>query len=284
MSKVFLTGDRGSVGKALTVQLESLGHTIVRSENAKFRIEDKNYFDSIPNPESIDVLYHLAAKSFVPESWANPPAFIQANVLGTANVLDFCKKYEIRLVYISSYAYGIPQYLPIDEKHPLSAVNPYGLSKLMGEELCEFYGKNYNLKYTIVRPFNIYGTDGNPALIIPEIISQIQKGESIKVRDLAPKRDYVFIDDVVSFLVLLLQETSNEVYNIGSGKGISVADLIATCQSVFKTNLQVISDETVRQNEIPETRCDFTKAKTDFGWEPRFSIEQGIKAIQERYY
>lgn len=282
MSKVFITGAGGGIGQRLKLALEAIGDEVILPANPTTRIEDPTYFNGIDQPEHINILYHLAALSFVPKSWDNPADFIRVNVLGTTNVLEFCRKNAIKMVYVSSYAYGIPAYLPMDEKHPVSAANPYALSKIMGEDLCVFYGKNYALDYTIVRPFNVYGSTENKALLIPELIEQIRFGTEIKVQDLTPKRDYVFIDDFIRFLVLAKTKISNEIYNVGSGTSFSVAELIALCQKVWETNLPVQSNKKVRQNEIPETICNATKAKQDLGWSPQFTLEDGLRTMKKR--
>ncbi|MFT5820824.1 MAG: nucleoside-diphosphate-sugar epimerase [Crocinitomix sp.] len=282
MLNIHITGESGSIGSALATALTQHGATLIPSKNSALRIQDDAYFQQFDNPEEIDLIYHLAAASFVPDSWDNPTHFIDVNVMGTTKVLEFCRANNIRLVYVSSYAYGAPQYLPIDENHPVAAANPYGLSKLMGENLCTFYGKHYDLSYTIVRPFNVYGTLKNTKLLIPEIITQIEKGEGIKVKDLSPKRDYVFIDDLIQLLILSGEKTTNEVYNAGGGESFSVGEIIEICQSVWGTSLTVESAEVERKNEIPETLCNNSKAITDLGWNPQFSFKEGIAAIKER--
>lgn len=282
MSKVLITGASGSIGNALATALKNDGSVTVERSNSQARIQQDDYFEGISNPSEIDTLYHLAAISFVPKSWEKPADFIEVNVLGTTKALEFCRKHNINFVYISSYAYGIPTYLPIDEKHPVSAVNPYGLSKIMAEELCEFYGTNFNVNYTIIRPFNIYGSLQNKALLIPEIIEQIIEGKEIKVKDLTPRRDYLFQDDLIDFLVKIKSKSSNEVYNLGSGKSYSVEEIIATCQAVFETALPVHSAKIERPNEIPETRCDWKKANAHYGWQPKISLAAGIRRMKNQ--
>lgn len=283
MESIFITGSRGDIGSRLKVDLEKRGYEIRESQNNELRIEDPSYFDSIINPESIDIMYHLAAISFVPLSWDNPSDFIKINVLGTCNVLDFCKTYNIKLVYISSYAYGIPQYLPIDENHPVLSVNPYALSKNMGEQLCEFYGKNFSLKYNIIRPFNVFGSLKNKSMLIPEIIDQIIDGSEVKVKDLVPKRDYIFIDDVIDFLMMSKNKFTNDVYNLGSGQSYSVKQIIDTCQKVWGTKAKIISEQVTRKNEIPETISNMSKVKNVFDWSPKFNLEEGLRVMKENY-
>ena len=282
MLKVLVTGANGAIGSMLTKELELAGYQLLIQEDKKLRIEDDAYYQQFKDPESIDVIYHLAAKTFVPDSWQDPVKFTKVNVLGTNKVLEFCRKYNIQLVYISSYAYGIPAYLPIDEDHPVSAVNPYGLSKIFGENLCKFYGDHFDLSYIIVRPFNVLGMLNNKKLLIPEIIEQIKQAKAITVKDLKPKRDYVFIDDLIAFLVTICGQTNNEIYNIGSGRSYAVEDIISIMQTVYGTQLPVHSSENERKNEIPETCADISKAKRDFNWTPRITFEEGVKMIKNR--
>lgn len=282
MLKIHITGANGGVGGALSKALTKNGEHLIPVKNPALRIQEDAYYEQFDEPEEIDLIYHLAAISFVPDSWDDPARFIEVNVLGTTKVLEFCRKYDIRLVYVSSYAYGAPQYLPIDENHPVSASNPYGLSKIMGEELCTFYGNHYDLSYLIVRPFNVYGTLKNTKLLIPEIITQLEKGEKIQVKDLSPKRDCVYIDDLIRFLLVAGKKTNNQIYNVGGGVSYSVAEIIAVCQDVWGTNLPVESADVERKNEIPETLCSNNKAKADLGWEPEFTFKEGILAIKNR--
>lgn len=282
MKNIFITGSRGDIGSRLRQSLMNDGFNVIESTDAALRIENKDYFEAIENPESIDVMYHLAAISFVPLSWDKPSDFIKINVLGTSNVLEFCNENKIKLVYISSYAYGIPQYLPIDENHPVLSVNPYALSKNMGEQLCEFYGKNFQLSYNIIRPFNVFGSLKNKSMLIPEIIDQIVKGDNIKVKDLVPRRDYIFIDDVIDFLMMSKNKFTNDVYNLGSGQSYSVKEIIDTCQKVWGSNIEVISAEVIRKNEIPETVSNMSKVKNVFNWAPKYNLEEGLIAMKNK--
>lgn len=282
MKNIFITGDRGDVGSLLKEKLKRNGDTVVCQENKELRIEDDAFYETIKNPESIDVLYHLAAITFVPLSWEKPADFIKVNVLGTTKVLEFCRLNDIKLIFVSSYAYGIPQYLPIDENHPVLAVNPYALSKNIGEQLCEFYGKNFGLSYNIIRPFNVFGSLKNKSMLIPEIIDQVILGGVIKVKDLVPRRDYIFIDDVIEFLTLSKSKFTNDVYNLGSGVSYSVKEIIESCQKVWTSDCKVESADVIRKNEIPETISSMNKVKNVFDWKPTYSLENGLKLMKQR--
>lgn len=280
MTKVFVTGHNGAIGQLLIQRLLSDEiEVIVPTENSL--IQDPNYFDTAVD-QNISVVYHLAAKSFVPDSWIDPSGFYETNVLGTVKVLEFCRRNQVPLVFISSYVYGNPQYLPINEEHTVHASNPYALSKIHAENLIQFYGDNYSLKYNIIRPFNIFGSQGNRKMLIPEIIEQIQEKKEIIVKDLKPRRDQLYIDDLIDLLVKAKDQYYNESFNAGSGISYSVEEMVATCQKVWGTNLPVSDISEQRINEINETICDYSKAKKVFKWEPKYNLEQGLQKFKSQ--
>ena len=128
------------------------------------------------------------ARTFVPDSWDDPQAFCQTNVLGTVNVLEFCRKKRIPMTYVSAYVYGHPDSLPIARDSAIRPSNPYALTKRLAEEACEFYASAYDLPVTTIRPFNVYGIGQAEHFLIPAIISQaLDSGEKIVVKDLAPE-------------------------------------------------------------------------------------------------
>jgi nucleoside-diphosphate-sugar epimerase len=281
MSKVFVSGATGGIGTHLVKYLKSKGHEIILPKNSLLRLDDPRYFDLDTNPLEIDVFYHLAGKCAVQESWETPVDYIQTNVVGTAKVLEFCRKNQIKMVYMSSYMYGIPQKLPISEQAKISVLNPYALSKFQGEELCQFYGKHHGLSFSIIRLFNLYGNGVNQTTLISEIVNQIIASKVIRVKDLSPKRDYLYISDLLHFLEIVASESSNEIYNLGSGTSYSVQEVISICQKVWNTNLEVISEEVNRKNEIPDTVCDYSKAHKNLGWQPQVTFEEGIIRMKE---
>ncbi len=280
MAKVFVSGSRGFIGSALKKALEESGDAVIEVPPL-LRIQDKTYFSAIPNPEKIDVFYHLSAKSFVPDSWARPSDFFESNVVGTSRVLEFCIEHTIPVVFMSSYIYGAPDYLPLDENHPVKISNPYAMSKKIGEDLCWFYGDNRGLKFNIARPFNTYGPNQPSDFLIPTIIRQLSEPE-IKVHDLDPKRDFVYISDVVQALLAMKSKFNNEAYNIASGTSISVAELISSIQSAYGTKRTVTASGQRRHGEIPDCIADISKIKKAFGWEPRVSLSEGLNKIKLR--
>jgi GDP-4-dehydro-6-deoxy-D-mannose reductase len=281
VSKILITGANGAIGEVLIQKLVEDGHELVVIDSKSKRLQNDDYFDDVENPSEIDLVYHLAALSNVPDSWSNPYQFININTLGTQKVLEFCSKYEVKLNFISSYIYGSPDYLPIDEKHPLNVSNPYALSKKMAEELVRFYGDYFSLEYNIIRPFNVYGSSKNAKLLIPEIIEQIKKGEEVKVLDLRPKRDYVYIDDLATFLSKCSKRFCNGPVNVGSGVSHSVEEVVKLCIEVWgRDEISYSSNQIERRNEVSETICDYSLAKEFFGWVPKYTLREGLQKMK----
>jgi nucleoside-diphosphate-sugar epimerase len=229
----------------------------------------------------VDVVVHLAAKTFVPESWDAPALFMRTNLLGTIEALEYCREHRARLVFLSSYMYGAVAQQPIPEGTPLVAANPYALSKKLAEEACEFYANRFDVEATIVRPFNIYGPGQADAFLIPTILRQLAAGTEIRVKDLEPRRDFVYVSDVVAAILQAVNRAGRGgVFNIGSGTSHSVAELIQAIQEVWGTNLPVRVDGARRQGEVMDTVADIARARQHLGWTPRVTLRQGLEALR----
>jgi len=227
--------------------------------------------------EGVDHVFHLAARVSVTDSWDKPFEYYSDNVMGTVNVLEFCRKTGTSMTYINSYPYGMPQYLPIDENHPINPNSPYNHSKQMGEEVCAFYAKNYGVNVTVLRLFNVYGVFQSEDFIISKIVKQSLDSDSkfIKVDNIEPKRDYVYIADVVRAMEKTIELKGYNVYNIGSGKSYSVKELCDIAIDL-KPEKMIFSENKKRKNEIDNIVADISKAKKELDWEPETDIEQGI--------
>lgn len=281
MKSILVTGANGFIGSALIKSLESLGFNIIRFNSLNGDISNYNFLKEYENTD-IYHMFHLAAKTFVPDSWENPLEFYKTSVLGTGQILELCRHKNIPLTFVSAYLYGLPEKLPITEDATIKSNNPYAHSKYLAEELCRFYSEYYNVKVTIARPFNIFGKNQKSMFLIPFIIKQILNDNTIKVKDLYPKRDYIYLDDLINGLVKTIDNKKQfSIYNFGSGKELSVHEIIDIAQKIAGTNKEIISEKEERQNEIMNVVADISKAKRELGWEPKFSFEDGIKEIIE---
>lgn len=275
-SKVLVTGSSGFIGKALCTKLKSQQIEVIEFSGD---ICDSNSIQKLNNT-NISHCFHLAAKTFVPDSWLHPATFIKTNVSGTQNILNLCKNKNASLTYISAYLYGAPKEIPISENTPLNPNNPYALSKYLAEQLCSFYALAYNLNISVIRPFNVYGPGQEGKFLIPSIIRQAIHEKEIKVKDLSPKRDYVFIDDLIDAMIAsMFKKKEYAVYNVASGTSYSVKEVIDAIQQVSKTDLKIISENTERANEIPDTLANIDHIKNELAWHPRHSFTEGIAKI-----
>ena len=278
MARLLVTGGHGFIGCHLVPALTAQGHEILAPTRYELDIV------SGPWPETkIDHVVHLAALSSVVESWKDPTQFNRINVLGTFNVLDYCRRQDASLTYVSGYVYGIPKSLPLSESAPAEPSNPYALSKFMAEEACRFYAAHYGLHISVLRPFNVYGPGQESSFVIPRIIEQAIDPTiaSIKVKDLSPRRDYVFIDDVVAAIQLTLAPKGYALYNVGSGRSHSVEEIIHSVLLAAGSQKAYYSTEEKRQNEVEDVVADCAALSRACGWKPRISLEEGIRRTVE---
>lgn len=276
--KILVTGSKGFVGKALCNKLQKRNFELIEVDLQLGH--DVTAWSQISNLPQFDTVIHLAAKLFVPESFKNPASFYTTNFNGTLNTLELCRKYHAKMIYISSYVYGTPEYLPIDENHKVVAFNPYSQSKLMGEELCKAYNRDFDIPVTIFRPFNIYGSGQNPIFLIAQIIEQAKSGK-IKLEDPRPRRDFIYLEDVVNaYEKAIYADFKNvEIFNLGSGISTSIQELTTIIQKILGRNVSIEFSGTERKNEVLDTVANIHKVKSLLNWTPQYSLEQGIEAI-----
>ncbi|MDD5594690.1 MAG: NAD(P)-dependent oxidoreductase [Candidatus Omnitrophica bacterium] len=277
---VLVTGATGFIGNHLVGTLKEKGHSVYPlSKTLGFdvlKIESCSAFKD----KGIDVVFHLAGETFVPDSWERPEDFYRTNIIGTQKMLDFCLKENARLIYVSGYIYGLPQYLPIDENHPVNPNNPYAHSKWQAEELCRLYAKNKGIKVTILRPFNIYGEGQNERFLIPSILKQIKEKGVIELKDAKPKRDYLYISDFIEACSLVVDhEYGFNIFNIGYGVSFSIREIAETIMECFEKKTECVFLGIERKHEIPETVADYKRINKALGWKPRFSFKEGISDI-----
>jgi GDP-4-dehydro-6-deoxy-D-mannose reductase len=279
MTKILVTGADGFIGKRLC---EVLGNSYDVIKVSR-RILDILDLPALLALQPADHVFHLAGSAFVPKSWESPPSFINNNTVGTSNVLEYCRKNKASLTFVSSFVYGNQSEVVISEKIIPEPNNPYALSKRLAEQVCMFYKKHMNVDVTIIRPFNIFGPGQNELFLIPHIIRQVKEGKAIEVKDVHPRRDYLYIDDLIDLLVKTIEQpkTEHEAYNAGYGTSYSVAEIIQIIQDTAGTDLPVISLNQTRENEIMDLMADIRLASSTFQWTPSTTVADGIKKIFE---
>ena len=279
MARILVTGANGFIGAHLIPRIRGLHHDISALGRCSGDVADPLTWRAFPDAE---IVIHLAGKTFVPDSWKDPVGFFRTNLHGTLCALDYCRQRSARLIFISSYLYGTPKELPISERATVEANNPYALSKKMAEEVCAFYSGHYGLDVTVLRPFNIYGPGQDGKFLIPSIIEQALRGAEIRVKDLEPKRDYLYIEDLIgAFLCAIGKPQRFGVFNIASGTSYSVSEVIELVKGLTGRNIPVHSDNDRRPQEVMDTRADITKARDILAWQPRWSLAAGCAKMLE---
>ncbi len=170
--------------------------------------------------------------------------------------------------------------MPIDEKHPIAPHNPYSQSKYLCEQLISGYVRDFDLRAIIVRPFNIYGPKLNEYFLIPTIISQLDSKE-IKLKNAVPKRDYLYVDDIIDLLIKIGKKmyTNFEVVNAGYGKSYSVRELAEMIISIANSDANIVFENVTRKGEVLDVVADISKAKNKYNWEPDVDFRTGIKKM-----
>ena len=182
-----------------------------------------------------------------------------------------------KLIYLNAYPYGVPQYLPIDESHPLEPHSPYNSSKIIAENLLFSYLNNIT-KVISLRVFNIYGKYQLQNFLIPNIISQIKESDKVILNDLRPKRDFLYIQDLIILLNNIILDTNNiGIYNVGYGRSYSIKEVVDAISIAFNKRIALKTIQKKRQNEILDLYADINKVKSSFNWSPKFSILDGMK-------
>jgi nucleoside-diphosphate-sugar epimerase len=276
ISKVMVTGSTGFIGRHLVARLEALGKTTVRPSrrDGYDLMQDTLPFDGVGH------VFHLAARTGVMSAWEAPVDFLQINTLGTARILEQCRKHGCGLTYISSYVYSTKsEQVPIGEDHPTAANNPYALSKLLAEQICSFYSDNYALPTTILRPFNVYGPGQSRDFLIPFILNQLLDASCgmVRVADLAPARDFIYVSDVVDGILQSTAAEPGSIFNLGSGEVYSVEEIIRLAMMVSGIRKPYTDSGHRRSNEIASPIADSSRLRRAVGWFPRVSLEVGMR-------
>ena len=306
--KVLVTGADGFIGSHLTESLLAEGYDV----RALAQYNSFNYWGwlediqqtanleivcgDVRDPaycreicKGIDVIFHLAALIAIPYSYIAPKSFIDTNIKGTLNICQAAKDCNVKRILVTSTSevYGTAQYVPIDEKHPLQPQSPYSASKIGADAIAMSFYYAYQLPVTIVRPFNTYGPRQSARAVIPTIITQIASGnKEIKIGDTTPTRDFNYVKDICNGFILLAKcdKAIGETVNIGSNDEISIKELFALIKDIMHSDANLIVDEQrlrPEHSEVFRLRCDNTKIKELTGYEPQYTLREGLEKTVE---
>lgn len=232
----------------------------------------------------VEVVFHLGALIAIPYSYVAPQDVVMTNVVGTLNVLESARRHgTARVVQTStSEVYGTAQYVPIDERHPLVGQSPYSASKIAADQVALSYHLSFDLPVAIARPFNTYGPRQSARAVIPAIIVQALTQPQVMLGATFPTRDLNFVSDTVDGFLKVAENDKalGEVINLGTGREVSVGDVAATIIRLVGRDIPVLFDANrVRPDasEVDRLLADATKAKQLVGWEPRHSLDEGLR-------
>lgn len=307
--KALITGITGFVGSHLAELLlkkdfmvygttrprsktENIDHIENKLELYDADLLDSHSFYSLVVKIKPDFIFHLAAQSFVPTSWASPANTLETNILGSVNLFEAVRRAEINPVIqiaCSSEEYGLVRKdeVPVKETNPLRPLSPYAVSKVAMDYLGYQYHQSYQMKIIMTRAFNHTGPRRGDVFVCSNFAKQIaliEKGKqssTIFVGDLSSQRDFTDVRDVVKAYLLSVQKcTPGEVYNIASGKTWEIKKVLEILLSFSKVKIDIKKDpERFRPSDVPILLGDSTKFRKKTGWKPEISFEKTLKDL-----
>lgn len=306
MDRVLVTGADGFIGSHLTERLVESGYKVkafvyynsfnswgwIDSFSDELKKEIEIFSGDIRDPngvqesmKNVDAVFHLAALIGIPFSYHSPDSYVDTNIKGTLNVLQAARnlKTERVLVTSTSEVYGTAQFVPITESHPFQGQSPYSATKIGADRIAESYFRSFELPVTIVRPFNTYGPRQSARAVIPSIITQLLSGKKkIKLGDLTPTRDLVYVKDTVNGFIEIFKsnKTIGEEINIATQSEISIGNLVKLILRLMDRECEIETEEIRIRPEKSEVKRLFgsnEKIKKLTKWKQKYDFETGLQ-------
>lgn len=297
---ILVLGGNGFIGSHLVDRLIRSGHSVrvfdKNEEHYRKPLSDVDYhlgeFGNrgllLEALESIDIVVHLISTTLPKTSNDDPVFDVQSNVIETLFLLEQCVAKGIRKIIFASSGgtiYGVPQTVPVHEESQTNPICSYGICKLTIEKYLELFKQLYHLDYTIIRPSNPFGSRQNPFGIqgaIPVFLGKIFRKETIQIWGNGNiVRDFIYVADLVdAFYRAIISNTKSHIFNVGSGKGHSLNNLLEILETVTQRDV-LVNFVKARTYDVPEIYLDITRAKEELKWEPHISIEEGIRVTWE---
>ena len=232
-----------------------------------------------------DAIIHLAALISIPYSYESPSSYVNTNIIGTLNLLEACRKFNIKkfLHTSTSEVYGSAEYTPIDEKHPLKAQSPYAATKIAADQLVLSYYRSFDLPVSIIRPFNTFGPRQSLRAVIPTIITQVLNGKKeINLGSTETRRDFTHAKDTAKGFVMALKSKniSGEVINLGTGISFSIKEVIKIISEITGNKIKIKTDKKrlrPKKSEVSNLLSNNKKAKKLLKWKLKYSGKNGFK-------
>lgn len=306
--KILITGGAGFIGSHLCEKYVAKGDTVLCLDNfmngsltnIRHLLSHRNFklingdirdYDLLEKiMRDVDVVFHLAAQIHVDRSIVEPRLTYDINVLGTQNILEVARMYDVEKVIHASTSevYGSSKYSPMDEKHPLTAPHPYGASKIAADRMCHAYIETYGMDICIARPFNLYGPkqkDSGYGGAISIFTKRVLNGmPPIIYGDGTQTRDYTYVKDIVRGYDRILNHDKpiKEPINFGTGKEIKIIDLAKKIIELCGKDLEPVFVES-RPGEVQRLIADTSKVEKMLKWEAEYTIDDGLKEFMDWY-
>ncbi|MDC3414532.1 NAD-dependent epimerase/dehydratase family protein [Aquibacillus sp. 3ASR75-11] len=293
--KVLVTGGAGFIGKHVVTELLNKDYAVSiidkrysscfkNQPSLSFYQEDvTTSVDWIFEKEKPDYVFHLAAQVDVHQSAVDPNLDANTNILGTINLLESCRKHQVKKFIFSSSAavYGEPSYLGIDENHPTNPISFYGISKLTAESYIRAFASMYELNYSILRYSNVYGhrlekQEGETNVVSIFLQRMMKNTPPIFYGDGNQTRDFIHVKDVAAANLATIKKGDNQTFNISTNTQTSLHQLVWVLNDFLGKQLQPIYYPR-RMGDIQQSYMDNTKALTELNWNVNFPFEKGIQ-------
>jgi NAD dependent epimerase/dehydratase len=229
-------------------------------------------------------VFHLGALIAIPYSYLHPAEVVEANIIGTLNILLAARDQSIqRLVHTSSSeVYGTALRVPIDENHPLQGQSPYAASKIGADKLAESFFLSYNLPVVTLRPFNTFGPRQSARAVIPALIAQALTQSVIHLGNLDTRRDFTYVSDTVTGFLKIAETpgVDGQTINLGTGQDIRIGDLVQSVLAMVDHPVKIVVDPTrlrPEKSEVQRLISDNRLALHKLGWNPQVSFEAGLR-------
>ena len=304
MNKIIVTGGNGFLGKSVCRRLEECAYdmnSVIKPSSCQFDLREKNHCEKLFRTYNPDTIIHLAATcGGIGANRNNPGKYFYDNISMGINVIESCRKYNVKKIILVGTVCSYPKYCPtpfledsIWEGYPEETNAPYGIAKKSLYVMLDAYRQQYGLNSLVLIPTNLYGPednfDDNSSHVIPALIKKIHQcklnNEKLIVwGDGSATREFLYVEDAARAIVQGIDVDSSNIINLGSGEEISILDLVYTICNIMKFDTSMIEWDTSKPNGQPKRMLNINRAKNELRWESDTTLLKGLEQTIQWYY